>query len=289
MISVKRLGHVALKTPDVQRVTEYYLAVFGLGVVGQDAGRTVLATRLGLETVVIERGPAAELGAIGLQIAPGTDLDLVERELAKRQIAYETRSDITPGVAKAIVFRDVYGSQIELFADYRFSAAGQPSGGIDPIKLGHVARFVDSARAGERFYTETLGFRVSDWRTTVSVFMRCGPDHHTINVFEGEPRGLAHIAFEVKDFSELQRACDVLAGHRMKLDWGPSRHVIGHNISCYHQSPDGLRIEVYTEMDQMKDESLGYFEPRPWHEDMPQRPKVWPLDTSRNYWGSWGH
>jgi hypothetical protein len=41
-------------------------------------------------------------------------------------------------------------------------------------------------------------------------------------------------------------------------------------------------------MDQMKDEALGYFEPRPWHEDMPQRPKVWPIDTSRNYWGTLG-
>ncbi|MEA2988473.1 MAG: hypothetical protein QOG83_1184, partial [Alphaproteobacteria bacterium] len=28
-----------------------------------------------------------------------------------------------------------------------------------------------------------------------------------------------------------------------------------------------------------------YFEPRPWHEDFPQRPKVWPNDTLRAYWG----
>ena len=288
MISVKRLAHVTLKTPDVKRQAEYYQSIVGLGLVEQGAGRAVLATKLGLETIVLERGAAAELGAIAFQIAPGTDLDRVGHELATRQIAYEMRSDITPGVAKAVVFRDVYGSQIELFADYSFAGCDRQAAGIGPIKLGHVARFVDSASAGERFYTEVLGFRVSDWRTTVSVFMRCGPDHHTINVFESPKPGLAHIAFEVKDFSELQRACDVLASNRLLLDWGPSRHVIGHNISCYHRSPDGLRIEVYTEMDQMKDETLGYFEPRPWHEDMPQRPKVWPLDTSRNYWATWG-
>ena len=35
----------------------------------------------------------------------------------------------------------------------------------------------------------------------------------------------------------------------------------------------------------MKDESLGYFDPRPWHQDRPQRPKVWGPDTLRNYWG----
>jgi hypothetical protein len=29
----------------------------------------------------------------------------------------------------------------------------------------------------------------------------------------------------------------------------------------------------------MHDEELGYFEPRPWHQDRPQRPKVWGDDT----------
>jgi hypothetical protein len=35
----------------------------------------------------------------------------------------------------------------------------------------------------------------------------------------------------------------------------------------------------------MKDETLGYFEPRPWHQDQPQKPKVWPGDTLGSYWG----
>jgi hypothetical protein len=34
----------------------------------------------------------------------------------------------------------------------------------------------------------------------------------------------------------------------------------------------------------MKDEELGYFDPRPWHRDLPQRPKTWASDTSQ-IWG----
>jgi hypothetical protein len=38
-------------------------------------------------------------------------------------------------------------------------------------------------------------------------------------------------------------------------------------------------------MDQMKDEELGYFDPRPWHEDRPQRPRDWATeDSPRNKW-----
>jgi len=288
MIDVSRLAHITLITPDVARQVEYYESIVGLACIEQTPDRAVLATRLGLESIVVERGATPALARIALQIAPGSDLTAVGGELAARGIAHEIRSGITPGIAKAIVFKDAFGTPLEIFAEYSFAKVERRHVGIMPVKLGHVARFVPSAREIADFYTGLLGFRVSDWRTTVSVFMRCGPDHHTINVFESKPHGLAHFAFEVKDFAELQRTCEILVGNDLRLDWGPSRHVIGHNIACYHRNWDGLRVEFYCEMDQMKDEALGYFEPRPWHEDMPQRPKVWPMDTSRNQWGLWG-
>ena len=80
--------------------------------------------------------------------------------------------------------QDVYGTPIELFSEYTFAKADRrPGAGITPLKLGHVARFVTDALAGERFYGEVLRFRTSDWRTTHSVFMRCGHYHHNPNEF----------------------------------------------------------------------------------------------------------
>ena len=114
------------------------------------------------------------------------------------------------------------------------------------------------------------------------IFLRCGPDHHTVNFFQGAA-GLNHLAFEVKDWSELARAADLLRGARLKLDWGPARHHIGHNMACYHSNEDGVRIELYCEMDRMLDEELGFWDPRPWHEDWPQRPKDWAAPP-RNAW-----
>jgi hypothetical protein len=44
--------------------------------------------------------------------------------------------------------------------------------------------------------------------------------------------------------------------------------------------------ELYSELDQMTDEVSGAFDPRPWHEDNPQRPKVCqPGPTTPNVWG----
>ena len=35
----------------------------------------------------------------------------------------------------------------------------------------------------------------------------------------------------------------------------------------------------------MSEEALGYFDPRPWHEDRPQRPKTWDPAAALSAWG----
>ena len=120
-----------------------------------------------------------------------------------------------------------------------------------------------------------LGFRVSDWIQDWFVFMRCGPDHHTVNFVRGKRTHMHHIAFELKDWAQILAACDFLGGKNIPLIWGPGRHGPGHNIYTYHRNPDDQIIELFAELDKMLDEELGYFEPRPWHRDRPQKPKVW--------------
>jgi catechol 2,3-dioxygenase-like lactoylglutathione lyase family enzyme len=260
----------------------------GLRALAESVSHAVLATREGLEALAFEKGAETGLSRLSFEIDPALSLHEAKAILAEAGIAAEEVNDVSPGISRALRFTDPAGTEIDLFNAYDFTVGDMRHAiGIMPLQLGHVARFVADVPALTAFYCDTFGFRVSDWRTDVGAFLRCGPDHHTINMFKGEPR-LAHLAFEVKDGAELHRACDVLALNGSKLDWGPSRHNIGHNIACYHLDANGHRVEIYTEMDQMKSEELGYFEPRPWHQERPQRPKIWPLETSKNYWGEWG-
>jgi len=120
------------------------------------------------------------------------------------------------------------------------------------------------------FYSRVLGFRVSDWIEDWFVFMRCGPDHHTINFVRGKRTQMHHVAFELKDWPQVQAACDFLVSQNITIIWGPGRHGPGHNIYTYHRNPDYQIIEMFTELDKMMDESLGYFDPRPWHRDRPR-------------------
>ena len=286
MIQVKRLGHATFTTPDLEEQLAYWTQVIGLCVVARDKDRAILATKLGQECVALERAPEkGELRSIAFQVAPGSDLGELAAKLQAAGVKSERRSGITPGVKDAIVFRDPKGTLIEVYAEYEFAPDDGSEQGISPLKFGHVAYRVHDVQKITSFYCDILGFRVSDWMGDHFSFLRCGVDHHTINFTRYGTERLHHIAFELRDWGEIHNACDYLTKKNVQLVWGPLRHVVGHNIAAYHRNPDEIRVELFAEMDLMKDEELGYWEPRPWHEERPLRPKVWPKDTLRSQWG----
>src|SRR6266550_5262860 len=288
MLQVKRAGHSTLTTPDIGRMIDYFTRIVGLNLVAREKDHAILATKSGLEAIALERGDAADAPRLSFQIAPSSDLADIAARLNKAGIKSERRHDITPGIREALAFRDPKGTTLEIFADRAFAPDDDSFTGVMPLKLGHIAYQCPDVAGIVKFYCDVLGFRVSDWRSDFFAFLRCSRDHHTVNFLRDTKTAIHHIAFEVRDEAEINRACDFLARKNIKLFWGPIRHLIGHNIAIYHKNPDGITVEFFTDLDLMYDEELGYFEPRPWHQDRPQRPKVWGDDTPTNYWGP-GH
>jgi catechol 2,3-dioxygenase-like lactoylglutathione lyase family enzyme len=285
MIKARRLGHATLETPDLDRAIAYYTEVNGLVLSARDKGRAYLASKVGLLAVVLERAPRERLQRLAFEIAADTGIPEAARRLASHGLKGEVRSDAVPGIGKMLVIDDPKGTKIELFAEWAYLGSHHQVLGAGPLKLGHVAYVVEDPRAVADFYCRVLGFRVSDWIGDVFVFLRCNPDHHTVNFFCGPQLRMHHIAFELKDFAHMQAACELLAMRRMPIIWGPVRHGPGHNVAIYHRNCDDQIVEFYIELDQMKDEELGYFDPRPWHRDTPQRPKTWEVGTAASLWG----
>lgn len=285
MIQCRRLGYAVLSTNRLREQVVYFANVLGLCVVHQDDKRAVLATRHGLECIVLEDADEPGLTGLSFEIDPNISLDQVRESLGRMGVESEIRPSKAAKVGPVVAFNDPKGSNIELFNRIAFAEADREDRGVGIIKLGHIAHYVENVAAVVDFYVSVLGFRKSDWIGELAVFLRCGPDHHTVNFFKSPSVKLNHLAFEVKDFSDLVRASDLLVRNDFPLEWGPARHMVGHNCASYHFNPDNLRIELFAEMDQMRDEALGYFDPRPWHQDRPQRPKDWSeLNPVRNQW-----
>ena len=285
MIKIKRLGHATLSTENMDHQVDYYSRVLGLSLMERGKDRAFLASKQGLEAIELVRGKPGQLTRLSFQIAPGSDLGDVMKVLQKEGIKCERRKGISPGVAEAVTFVDPKGTPIDLYAEYTFPKEDKTPNAFNILKLGHVAYRVTDVHRLVKFYNEVLGFRTSDSRNDNFFFLRCNTDHHTVNFVVDEKPQLHHVAFEVLDWPEIRRAADFLAYNGIHLVWGPGRHVIGHNIATYHRYTDLVRVEIFTEMDQMKDEALGYFDPRPWHQERPLYPKAHGPETLRNYWG----
>jgi len=284
MIKVKRLRHVSFASPNVEAQLDYYQSIIGLAVIGRDDRRIILGTDSDELTLVLEHGAASRLTAIAYEVAPGLDLSDLQTSLASLDIKSEVRSDTAPGIPKTLVFNDPDGLQIELFSRWDFCKPVEPVRGLAVAKLGHVALYTPDPERAAKFFESVLGFRVSDRIEENFVFLRCGPEHHAMNFARGTEARIHHLAFELRDASHMHQACDLLGRNKFQILWGPVRHGPGHNVAVYHHNPDRYLIELYYSMDLMLDEELGYFEPRPWHRDRPQRPKTW-VGLPRDVWG----
>jgi catechol 2,3-dioxygenase-like lactoylglutathione lyase family enzyme len=289
MIKASRIGHATFETPDIDRAIAYYTDVNGLVLHAREKGRAYFASKIGLLTVALEEGSEEKLKRLSFEVSPQADFADMARTLTADGIKSELRNDAMPGIGKLLAFEDPVGTTIELFTEWSYLGSHHQVFGAGPLKLGHLARSVEDPRALAEFYSRVLGFRVSDWIGDGFVFLRCNPDHHTVNFFRS-PKGASkakmhHIAFELKDFAHMQDACELLALNKISINWGPVRHGPGHNVAIYHRNADDQIVEFYIELDQMKDEALGYFDPRPWHRDTPQRPKNWDGEATRDIWG----
>jgi catechol 2,3-dioxygenase len=135
-------------------------------------------------------------------------------------------------------------------------------------KLGHVVLNCSSLERSVRFYTEVMGFRISDvygddMMQGGMVFMRFNEDHHGIalvGTMEGPSPNveLNHLAFEVATLDEVVLARNHLKKHGVVIDFEGRRRA-GVQIAVEFRDPDGHRLEIYWGLDRVGRD--GYIRP----------------------------
>src|SRR5271154_6274157 len=86
MLQIKRAGHSTLTTPDIERTIDYFTRIVGLSLAAREKNRAILATKSGLEAIVLERGGAVDAPRLSFQVAPSSDLGEVSSRLKKAGI-----------------------------------------------------------------------------------------------------------------------------------------------------------------------------------------------------------
>jgi catechol-2,3-dioxygenase len=276
MPKVFQLGFVEFPSSDVGKECAYYTDVLGARL-SETAGDGTAYLSLGTDHHNIALRPvrSEQLPTIGYRLTQNVPLADASKLLQAFGLNAEIRSDARHGIDRLVqVAQGPGGYPLEFFGEMTTPAPGFGKTGIVPLRLGHIALISPEAERMIKFYSEVLGFYTTDWFEGRATFMTCNRDHHVLNIVNAPARKLHHIAFELRNSAHQFEAADYLARVGVPVVWGPSRHTAGHNLASYHYSPNNVLIELYADMDIYLPD-VGYCEPRPWHEELPLRPRVW--------------
>jgi 2,3-dihydroxybiphenyl 1,2-dioxygenase len=259
------------------------LGYFGLRTGRIDAWRTFAERILGLQTEATEDGlrlraddrawrialhadDTEEFGYVGWEVPGPAELAAAAAELDAAGVAVKQADDELlrrRDVLGLIHVEDPNGIRVEIFHGARTAVTPfvSPTGArfvTGDQGLGHVVFSVENFGETLRFYTELLGFRISDFcdlgRKRVA-FLHTNSRHHSL-AFAGlvvepqrkprvdvEPGELFHFMLEVDDYDTVGRAYDRCLDGGAPIALTLGRHSNDKMLSFYAVSPSGFEVE----------------------------------------------
>jgi catechol 2,3-dioxygenase-like lactoylglutathione lyase family enzyme len=134
--------------------------------------------------------------------------------------------------------------------------------GHPPGRLQHVVVATADLGPMVEFYENTLGFVATDHvlrdeedgsKTLTAIFYRSTPEHHSFAMFLADEARPDHHAYEVSCWNDIRDWADHMSDQYIKLWWGPGRHGPGNNLFFMVEDPDGYKVEISAELENMED------------------------------------
>jgi len=255
----------------MSRVTE--IRYIGYGVADLEIEATFYATKWGLEEVAqhtdrvwfraaghdepyvlrLRRSNVNHLDVIAMAADTRGDVDtLHEVAVAARcRILHPPRQLDGPGAGYGFRFFSPDGLPLEVSAE----VTRGPSRAIGrwegiPVRISHVVLHSPKPSEAVRFFTEVLGFKISDWLGDFMCFLRCNDAHHRVAILPGPPC-LNHVAYDMLDVDAMMRGISRLRECGVEIRWGPGRHTAGDNTFSYFVTPAGFAVEYTAELEKV--------------------------------------
>ena len=172
---------------------------------------------------------AAELSDAGLAVRAGTAAECEQRR-----------------VGAFVNFRDATGNKIDLVIEPdRAVHIYRPPTATGITGFSHIGLCSTAPRRDERFWTGTLGARISD-RIGNAAFLRIDEIHHKVALIPTTHAGVQHVNHQVAAVDDIMRPWYRLRERGVRILFGPGRHPTSEAVFLYFQGPDGMTYEFST-------------------------------------------
>ena len=219
-----------------------------------EAGPTLRQVTWGVKTEDDLNALARKLNGIDGFVGDGDQISCVDPNGMRLSFCVSTRRDAN---VEASPFNDANNNA-------RVDARSPIYDHSEPVRIGHVVFFTADIMPTLNFYTDVLGFKVSDSYPGTGYFLRCKPEggHHDMFLLQTPERkpGLNHVAFTVRDLNEVFGGGIHMNAKGWKTQIGPGRHPISSAYFWYVHNPCGGLAEYYTNEDYCTED----WEPEEW-------------------------
>ncbi|WP_294257112.1 VOC family protein [uncultured Sphingomonas sp.] len=255
MTRVTEIRYVGYAVTDFDAEKKFYEDIWGLEPVPSNDGMAWFKAQGHDEHHVVRLRPAEEnrIDVIALAADSSADVDAIRAraESAGCKIVREPAELSTPGGGYGFRFFSPDGLLFEVSSDV---ARGQRReiarwDGV-PVKISHIVLHSPDHQAAVKFFTDVLGFKVSDWLGDFMCFLRCNSAHHRIALLPG-PACLNHVAYDMEGIDGMMRGAHRLKLNGINIGWGPGRHTAGNNTFSYFVTPSGFVTEYTSELEEV--------------------------------------
>lgn len=259
MLDIIHLRHISLFTPNFEGQIQFYEEIWGLDIVERD-DENVYFRGAGPEHHILHLINSEKRGlhhmAFGMADKQAVDQAAVYLKEKGVKVVQEPGYLDESGGGYGLRFVDFENRCIELSCWVETHTEPWKSKyDTNPLFLNHlVFNTIDLEKAVD-FYTNILGFRVSDWSEDQMCFLRCNKNHHSVAFNRAEHTSVNHIAYEVNNVDELMRGIARVRKFDYEEIWGPGRHGPGNNVFCYFQDPGGFVMEYTCGIVTIEDEA----------------------------------
>ena len=258
-MNIEQLGYLGFSSTDPAAFTRYATDALGMQSVELGTGRPSFRIDSYEQRVIVESSDKDGAAYMGWQLADAAALQAAATQVQATGVAVEeaTREELEVRRVESMVhFLDPAGHRVELFTgaartlEAFDSPRGIPGFVAEDLGLGHCVLSTRNLPETQAFYTEVLGFKISDYMVDApftATFLHCNPRHHSLALADGNffniPNVMHHFMLEIEDEDEVGRQWDHVQQEGVPVGMSIGRHTNDHMFSFYVASPVGVLTE----------------------------------------------
>jgi catechol 2,3-dioxygenase len=246
------LHHLQIQSPEPVALARFYKSAMDMTCDRTDDGqlRCCGPDRL----MLITDGQAGQLGFAAWALADVQQLEEMKRRLQALNVnLLPSPSPLFKQNAFSILDPDANHIVFGVRPDSSAGALSSASSAL-PGRLQHVVMGSTQSETIVSFYSDVLGFRISDKVYTdegllTACFLRSDAEHHSFAVFRTSKILFEHHSYEVGEWNLIRDWADKFSKANVPIEWGPGRHGPGNNLFFFVRDPDGNSLEFSAELE----------------------------------------